>query len=68
MLNFLPLGGLEAKWIIAGVVATGAAVAIGSKDKGTSSSLQSQQASQAQAQAAAEAAKNTCPVVASCNK
>ena len=67
MLNFLPLGGLEAKWIIAGVVATGAAVAIGSKDKGTSSSLQSQ-AQQQQAAQAAQAAQNTCPVVASCQK
>jgi hypothetical protein len=65
MLNFLPLGGLEAKWIIAGVVATGAAVAVGSKDKGTSSSLNAQQPAQA---AAAQAAQNTCPPVTSCAK
>jgi hypothetical protein len=57
MLSFLPLGGLEAKWIIAGVVAAGAAVAVSSKDKGTSANLQTQQtAHQAQVEAAAAAA------------
>ena len=60
MLNFLPLGGLEAKWIIAGVVATGAAVAVGSKDKGTVSSLQAQQTQQQQIQAAKPVSPN-CP-------
>ena len=43
MFNFLPMGGLEAKWIVAGVVAAGAAVALGGKDKGTTQSLQTQQ-------------------------
>jgi hypothetical protein len=63
MLSFLPLGGLEAKWIIAGVVATGAAVAVGSKDKGTSSNLQTQQAQHQQALAAQKAAQDAgvCP-------
>jgi hypothetical protein len=42
MFNFLPMGGLEAKWIIAGVVAVGAAAAAGSKSS-TTSSLQTQQ-------------------------
>lgn len=49
MFNFLPMGGLEAKWIIAGVVAVGAAAAAGSKDKGTTSSLQAQQTAHQQA-------------------
>lgn len=43
MLSFLPMGGLEAKWIIAGVVAAGAAVAVSGKDKSTTSNLQTQQ-------------------------
>ena len=60
MLNFLPLGGLDAKWIIAGVVAAGAAVAVGSKDKGTTSSLQAQQTQQQQLQAAKPVDPN-CP-------
>jgi hypothetical protein len=60
MLNFLPMGGLEAKWIIAGVVAAGAAVAVGSKDKGTTSSLQAQQTQQQQIQAAKPVSTN-CP-------
>ena len=49
MFNFLPMGGLEAKWIIAGVVAAGAAFAVGSKDKSTTSSLQTQQTAHQQA-------------------
>lgn len=68
MLSFLPLGGLEAKWIIAGVVAAGAAVAVGGKDKGTTSSLQAQQTQHQQAVAAAQPpadcptpATNPCP-------
>jgi hypothetical protein len=63
MLNFLPLGGLEAKWIIAGIVATGAAVAVGSKDKGTASNLQQQQQQNQQMQEAqkAAAASGQCP-------
>src|SRR5215211_7650251 len=32
MNSFLPLGGLEVKWVIAGVVAAGAAVAVSHKD------------------------------------
>jgi type II secretory pathway pseudopilin PulG len=60
--SFSPLGGIEAKWIIAGVVAAGAAVAVASKDKSTSSSYQEQQAQQAQAQQQ-QAAQNAedCP-------
>ena len=49
MFNFLPMGGLEAKWIIAGVVAAGATAAVGGKDKSTTAKLQAQQASHQQA-------------------
>jgi hypothetical protein len=50
ILNFLPAGGLEAKWIIAGVLAAGAAVALGSRDKGTAQALNTQQAQTEQQQ------------------
>ena len=40
MLNVFSLNDIDAKWMIAGVVATGAAVAIGSKDKKTTDNLQ----------------------------
>jgi hypothetical protein len=43
MLNFFSLNDIEAKWMIAGLVAAGTAVAIGSKDKKTTSDLQQQQ-------------------------
>lgn len=49
MLNAFSLNDIDAKWMIAGLVATGAAVAIGSKDKGTNSGLQQQQTQQQQA-------------------
>jgi hypothetical protein len=48
MLNFMSLNDIDAKWMIAGLVAAGAAVAIGSKDKATTSSLQQQQTQQQQ--------------------
>ena len=44
----LALGGIEAKWIIAGVVAAGAVVAVASKDKSTTNSQQQQQQQQEQ--------------------
>src|SRR6185295_13121220 len=44
--GFGPLAALEAKWIIAGVVAAGAGVAVASKDKKTSQSYQEQQQQQ----------------------
>jgi hypothetical protein len=50
MISNLIGGGIEAKWIIAGVVAAGAAVAVGSKDKSTSEAYQQQQQQQAAAQ------------------
>lgn len=60
--SFSPLGGIEAKWIIAGVVAAGAVVAVASKDKSTSTSYQQQQQQQAQQQQNQE----PCPVTPSC--
>lgn len=72
MFNFFGTG-LEAKWIIAGVVATGAAVAVASKDKKTSASYQQQQQAQAQQQAEQQAAAGggtaptpPCPVTPKC--
>lgn len=56
MLGFGPLAAVEAKWIIAGVVAGGAALAISSRDKSTSTKL----ASQAQQQQA------NCPQPQAC--
>jgi hypothetical protein len=49
MLNFFSLNDIDAKWMIAGLVAAGAAVAVGTKDKNTTSNLQQQQNEQAQA-------------------
>lgn len=48
MINHFIGGGIEAKWIIAGVVAAGAVVAVASKDKSTVASNQQQQEQQAQ--------------------
>jgi hypothetical protein len=42
LVNHFIGGGLEAKWIIAGVVAAGAAVAVASKDKSTAASYEEQ--------------------------
>jgi hypothetical protein len=49
MFNFMGTG-VEAKWIVGGVVAVVAALAVGSKDKSTSASYQQQQAQQTQQQ------------------
>jgi hypothetical protein len=51
MINHFFGGGLEAKWIIAGVVAAGATVAVATKDKSTTGNQQQSQQAQAQAQA-----------------
>lgn len=71
--SFSPLGGIEAKWIIAGVVAAGAVVAVASKDKSTSTSYQQQQAQQAEQQAQQQQAQQggggsgePCPVTPKC--
>lgn len=49
MFNFLPLGGLEVKWLVVGGVALAAAAAVSHKDK-----AQEQQFQQAQQQQAAQ--------------
>jgi hypothetical protein len=67
--SFSPLGGIEAKWIIAGVVAAGAVVAVASKDKSTSTSYQQQQqqqAAQQQAQQGGGGKTEPCPVTPVC--
>jgi len=46
-MGFGPFAGISAKWIVAGVVATGAVVAVASKDKSTSQSYHQQQQQQA---------------------
>ena len=48
MINHLFGGGIEAKWVIAGVVAAGAVAAVASRDKSTTQSYQQQQQAQAQ--------------------
>jgi hypothetical protein len=69
MFNFLPMGGLEAKWIIAGVVAAGATVAVGGKDKSTAAKLESQQAAHQQAMASGgSGAPCPAPVLDPCRK
>jgi hypothetical protein len=69
MLNFSGTG-IEAKWIIAGVVAAGAAVAVASKDKKTSTSYQQQQQAQAEQQAQQQqqtgGGGTPCPVTPNC--
>lgn len=62
MFTFLPLGGLEVKWIVAGVVAAGAAAAIGGSKSSTTASLQEQQ-TQNQAILAAQPQPEPCPQV-----
>jgi cytochrome c-type biogenesis protein CcmH/NrfG len=60
--NFLPVvAGLEAKWIIAGVVAAGAAVAVSHKDKGTQQQYQQQQQAQHEQNLTNPNCNQTCP-------
>lgn len=65
MLNAFSLNDIDAKWMIAGLVAAGATVAIGSKDKGTNAGLQQQQTQQQtlqqQQQAQAGGGAGQCP-------
>lgn len=65
ILNFLPAGGLEAKWLIAGIVAAGAAMALGSKDKSTTRALQAQQ-TQHQQQQQQQQQPQPCPPAPAC--
>lgn len=48
MLGVMPLGGIEAKWLIVGGVAVAAAVAVGKKDKDREQYYQEQQQQQQQ--------------------
>ena len=68
MLNYFSFNDIDAKYMIAGLVAVGAAVAISSKDKGTTSQLQSQQTQQEQQQAAQQASHCTRPPTDPCKK
>lgn len=62
--NFLPLGGIEAKWLLAGGAAVFAAAAVSRKDKGQQAEFQAAQ--QQQAQARVDAKAGHCPPVNSC--
>ena len=70
MLNYFSLNDIDAKWMIAGLVAAGAAVAIGSKDKTTTSNLQQQQTQQEQQQQTGSGSGGTCtrPVTDPCKR
>jgi hypothetical protein len=48
LVNNLLAGGIAAKWIVVGVVAAGATVAVAAKDKSTSQSYQQQKQQQAE--------------------
>ena len=68
MINHFIGGGIEAKWIIAGVVAAGAVVAVASKDKSVANTQQQQQTQQ-QVQRQQQQAQQTsepCPVTPNC--
>jgi hypothetical protein len=63
MFNFLPLGGLEVKWLVVGGVAVAAAVAAGRKDKEQEQAFeqaQEQQAAQQQQQPPQEPCPQLC--------
>ena len=61
LLNLLPgAAAFEAKWIIAGALAAGAAVALAGKDKATTQSLQAQQ-TQNQQQQQQQQQQQPCP-------
>lgn len=61
MFSFLPLGGLEVKWVVAGGIAVAAAVAAGRKDK--AQEQQFQQAQQLQQQQQQQQQPEPCPQV-----
>ena len=69
MLNFTGTG-IEAKWIIAGVVAAGAGVAVASKSKSTSAGYQQSKTQQAQVQQQQQQQQQQepapCPVTPTC--
>ncbi len=65
MINHFLGGGIEAKWIIAGVVAAGAVAVVATKDKSTSQSYAQQQQEQ-QAQLEQRQPGEPCPVKPVC--
>lgn len=64
-MGFGPFEAVSAKWIVAGVVAAGAGVAVASKSKKTNDSLQQQQTEQA-AQQQQNGGGGTVPCPAAC--
>jgi hypothetical protein len=60
VMNLLEAGAFEAKWLIVGAVAAGAAVAVGSKDKSVSQQQQQQAQAQQQAQQKAQQPADPC--------
>jgi hypothetical protein len=68
LLNLLPgAAAIEAKWIVAGVLAAGAAVALGSRDKGTAQALNTQQAqTEQQQQQQRQQQQQPCPQKPAC--
>jgi hypothetical protein len=62
VINFLE-SGFEAKWLIVGAIAAGAAVAVGSKDK----AVTQQQEQQQQAQARQQQQPQPCPKKPTCS-
>ena len=68
MLNYFSFNDIDAKWMIAGLVATGAAVAIGSKDKKTTDNLQQQQTQNQQQTGGSSGGTCTKPVTDPCKR
>ena len=65
MINHFLGGGIEAKWIVAGVVAAGAVAVVATKDKSTAQSY-AQQQQQQQAQLEQRQPGEPCPVKPTC--
>ena len=66
-MGFGPLAGISGKWILAGVVAGGALVAVASRDKSTTQSYQQQQQQQvAQQQQQQNGGAGSVPCPATC--
>lgn len=61
MFRFLPLGGMEVKWLVVGGVAVAAAVAAGSKDREREQQYQVQQQQQIQQQQEQQQKQEPCP-------
>ena len=69
MINRFIGGGIETKWIIAGVVAAGAVAAVATKDKSTAAAQEQQQAAQLEQQRQQQTGgggSEPCPVTPTC--